>query len=208
MEFGSGRRAAVDVGDRDHPMLGHPDVVDDDVVGTGGAHAGGVPDVLDRVHRRPATAPTPDTAHRRVPQMAPTSTQSASMTPGRPRPPTGQPESAALRNRRVRSAPAGRGTTPDRRRTLRPGPVRRTAPTSSCATCRSRASRHSTCSHAPSGARSRGSPETPPGCRHTAWAAAAGPDRNPDSRRRWPAAAAAASPPPPRARPVARRNPR
>jgi hypothetical protein len=28
-------------------MPGHPHVVDDDVVGAGGAHSGGVPDILD-----------------------------------------------------------------------------------------------------------------------------------------------------------------
>ena len=38
-------------------MLGHPDVVDDDVVGSGGAHAGGVPDVFD-VDRRLAGSNT------------------------------------------------------------------------------------------------------------------------------------------------------
>ena len=44
---GAGRGAAVDVGDPDEPVLGHERIGDDDVVGAGGPHAVGVPDVDD-----------------------------------------------------------------------------------------------------------------------------------------------------------------
>ena len=92
----SRRCPAVDVGHGDQSMTGYPHIVDDDIIGAGGAHSGGVPHILDAdVSRRQQH----QGRIRRVVRPADSADEHpvGIHDPGRPRPSPGQPDPAVDR---------------------------------------------------------------------------------------------------------------
>ena len=103
MQRGARRGALVDVGDPHQPVIGDEGVGDDDVVGAGGAHAVGVPHVLDVDVADRAAAPAPGRCRLSSrPAQRTDDDPVAVHHAGGPRPPPGQPDAAVDRHATAR----------------------------------------------------------------------------------------------------------
>ena len=118
MKPGARRRPRIDVGHPHQPMRGDEHVGDDDVVGAGGAHAVGVPDVLDLdvaggQQRKGGVDAVVRSAQRTDDDPV------AVHHPGGPRPPARQPDALARRHAPARRRQgSGREERPRRERLL------------------------------------------------------------------------------------------